>query len=210
MSCNRHNLLHTVFTDISKKYSQKCAVILNGKEYTYSFINRVANYYSDILTKKCNICIGDHVVIYDDFTIESIISILAVLKAGAAYIPINPEHPEKRNIEIIEESNAKVIMSSKAVKPLNIAINSYIILDTNNQKEDIEENIIDDDSVAYVIYTSGSTGIPKGVSTSHRNIVSHIEAFNERMQIDNRDKFLGLYSMNVDASVEHLFSIITV
>lgn len=210
MSYNKYNLLHFVFEEAAKKYASKCAVIVDGIQYTYDFINRVANYYSHILVEECGICPGDGVVIYDDFTIESIISILAVLKAGGAYIPINPEHPVKRNLEIIRESRIKVIMSSGAVERLYIDIESYILVDITNQREDNEEKSVDESSAAYIIYTSGSTGIPKGVSISHRNIVSHIKAFNERMCINDQDKFLGLYSMNVDASVEQLFSVITV
>lgn len=210
MSYNKHNLLHLAFEEAAEKYASKCAVIVNGIEYTYNFINRVANYYSYILVEECGICSGDGVVIYDDFTIESIISILAILKAGGAYIPINPEHPVKRNLEIIKESRAKVIISSSAVERLDVDIESYILVDITNQRENNEDKNVDESSTAYIIYTSGSTGIPKGVSISHRNIVSHIKSFNQRMGINDQDKFLGLYSMNVDASVEQLFSVITV
>ena len=149
-----------------------------------------------------------------DRSIEMIVSILAVLKTGGAYVPIDPTYPSERQLFMIENTNAPVLITTKHIveKQQLAADNSdckIICLDVDaeiisSQPEANPEAQVKPDDLAYIIHTSGSTGKPKGVQISHRNLVHSTHA---RMEYypDQVRAFLLLSSYAFDSSVAGIF-----
>ena len=164
------------------------ALVFENQSLTYKELNEKANSLAHYLRNN-GISRNDIIGIMVNRSLEMIIAILAVLKAGASYIPIDPTYPQSRIKYILEDSKLKFILTQKKILssfenlPQALAIdlsnnkifaNSIQNLDTVNKPEDI----------AYIIYTSGSTGKPKGVAISHRNIANFIVGTLRKIPLD--------------------------
>ena len=123
---------------------------------------------------------------------DAIIAFLAVMKAGAAYIPIDPSYPQARRRYILQDSQAAVLLTESSlyktdlIEPnqlcLSIQIDTQrdIIAQHSTANLDIEINL---DDIAYVIYTSGTTGHPKGVMIRHEGLINHAMAIARAFQM---------------------------
>jgi len=142
-----------------------------------------------------------------------IISVLAVLKSGAAYVPIDPEYPAERIQRTLEGSGAGCVIShSHVLEQLSLPDSMQVItveeLDLSHQSTTNPAMDVEPDDLAYVIFTSGSTGLPKGVVISHRSAVNTIEDINERFGVSERDRVLALSSLSFDLSVYDIFGLL--
>ncbi|WP_338883425.1 amino acid adenylation domain-containing protein [Xenorhabdus sp. TH1] len=150
---------------------------------------------------------GDIVAILMDRSTDMLIAIFAVLKSGAAYLPIDPNYPQERINYMLNDSGVGVIISDKTHQSL--VANSYTVIDGNSistQEEHVKQpNLSTADSLAYMIYTSGSTGQPKGVMIDHYSAVNRIEWMQERYPLDNTDVILQKTPISFDVSVWELF-----
>lgn len=180
------------FESIAANYPDRIAVQYQYQSFTYEKINESANQLANYLSSKVNP--GDYVVICMNKDHRIIISILAIMKLGAIYVPVEPHYPDKRIQYILDDTQAKVVLSSKQAtsnKKLFSGLTVYAI-DENDVQLEIEEQpkhnlevSITDQSSIYVIYTSGTTGTPKGVVQTDINIR---ELFFESQSIFNFNK----------------------
>jgi iturin family lipopeptide synthetase C len=144
---------------------------------TYKELNEKANQLAHLLIEN-GIQPGSIVGIMAERSIEMIIGILGILKAGGAFLPIGPDYPKERNQYILSDSNAKLLLTTRSFTK-NIDFKKEIIyLDDYKGKKGIHHSsdqfiIHHSDSLAYIIYTSGSTGNPKGVMIEHRGLVNY-------------------------------------
>ena len=154
-----------------KAYSKQTAVIFENKSLTYSELNIRTNQIVNYLISK-GVKKDDLIGICLDRSTEMISGILGILKAGAAYLPIDPEYPAERINFMLEDSDLKIILTDKNTSKNPEIFNKpgleLIILDSDHGLQqsptaDPELEIAPED-LAYVIYTSGSTGRPKGVT----------------------------------------------
>ncbi len=200
-------LLHAAFEKQAQVNPDKIAVIFKNISYTYEQINSYANYYANKLIDagmKNEEIIG----ICSKFSLLAVIGVLAVLKSGGAYLPINPNHPKERILEMLSDSKVSSVLCEESCEffpdfktiPLNIE---------SSIKNNPNVNIIDS-QLSYVIYTSGSTGTPKGVMVEHSSITKHLIDYNKCLKFTDTDVFLGLYNFNVDATIESMFAILDV
>lgn len=136
---------------------------------------------------------GDFVGVCGERCADTVIDILAAVRCGAAYIPINPEHPEKRREFILQQSNAKALMNKDGIKYYG-----------DHSGEACSEHPEPDD-MAYVIYTSGSTGTPKGVMISQDAVCNTIIDVNRRFSVTEDDVFIAISSFCFDLSVYDIF-----
>lgn len=120
---------------------------------------------------KNGVQLGDYVGIFMKRSIDTVVSMVAILKAGAAYVPIDPDYPESRIQYIIQDSQAKVILMKET--PITCDGVQTVSMYDSETCEDIDVKLsIHCDDVAYMIYTSGSTGNPKGTMLAHRGVVN--------------------------------------
>ncbi|SEJ42897.1 non-ribosomal peptide synthetase [Bacillus thuringiensis] len=187
---------------------ERIAIVTGTESLTYRQLNMSSNQVAQHLLEK-GIKRGDKVAIFLDRSMNSIVSMLGILKAGAAYIPIDVKYPEDRINYIVRDSEAcRIIMSNKFKSHLNVSDYKVSII------EDIYRTTINDDvkilnkpnDLAYVIYTSGSTGKPKGTLLTHKGVLNLVEWRNEVFQISPNDKVTQFYSHSFDSSVSEIFS----
>jgi natural product biosynthesis luciferase-like monooxygenase protein len=155
---------------------------------------------------------GDIVGLCLGRTPDMVIAMLAVLKAGAAYLPLDPDYPRERILFMIEDSAAAVVITSGP-----IAVSSAIppartlVLDATPPRDQLAPTLptVTPESPAYVIYTSGSTGRPKGVVVTHRNVINFFAGMSRRIPHDRPGRWLAVTSLSFDISVLELLWTLT-
>ena len=172
-----------LFENQVKISPNKIALVCGDEKYTYKELEIKVNKLANYLRK-----FGDNKVIgiLMDRSNNIVISMLAILKSGAGYLPIDPSYPEDRVKYIIEDSGISLILTEEKYKD-SVSIN-YILIDDDNIYGDYEEfeSSKTPDDIAYLIYTSGSTGKPKGVMIKESNVVNFIYATKDRMNLENK------------------------
>ena len=164
----------------SAKTPDANAVVFEEEHLTYKELNERANQLAHYL-RSMGVKEETLVPICIERSLEMIIGILGILKSGGAYVPIDPEYPEDRINFMLEDSNAKVVLtSSKSCQKLP-AVKDLTIIELDSQWVNINEQPVDNlpviataDNLAYVIYTSGSTGKPKGVMNEHGGLMNRL------------------------------------
>src|SRR5262249_26289758 len=127
--------------------------------------------------------------------------VLGVLKAGGAYLPLDPSYPKERLAFMLEDSGAALLLNEHLLKTDAAAI------DAESDADPPPSATVD--NLAYVIYTSGSTGMPKGVMVQHGSLANYIQAANSAYEIVPQDRILQFSSFSFDASVEEIFTSLT-
>ena len=176
MDYPREKCIHQLFEEQAANIPDKIAVIFEGQEYTYRQINDMANALADILRKK-GVRRNDIVPIIAKRSYKIIVAQLAVLKAGGAYMPIDPNYPKERIDFMLSNAKCRTTLVLGATIGTTAAMTDKIDLadDSNFDNHSAAvENINTSDDICYVIYTSGSTGTPKGTMITHRNFVNFL------------------------------------
>jgi amino acid adenylation domain-containing protein/thioester reductase-like protein len=160
---NPDGVLHRMFEAAVKKTPGHIALIACDWSYTYAELNTEANRVANALL-KLGVRKEDRVALLLRRTSRVLIAMLGALKAGCAYIPLDPEYPEERINHILADSGAKYLLREADIAKLCEEQN------TNNPNIEVSP-----DNLAYIIYTSGSTGKPKGVMIEHRGIANYVD-----------------------------------
>jgi amino acid adenylation domain-containing protein len=153
----------------------------------------------------------DRVAVLLERSPEFVVTVLAVLKAGAAYVPLDPQQPPKRLAEIVDQSGARAVVISAALGALLPAPSptvARIVVESPDTFEFEPANppvAAHERNLAYVIYTSGSTGKPKGVMIEHHSLVNYIHAAIHVYRLVPSDRVLQFASLSFDAHVEEVF-----
>ena len=211
--------IHVLFEDRVASGPHHTAIVYRDEHYSYTHINEKANQLARLLVSR-GIRTDEPAALLLDRSPVMAECILAVWKAGGAYIPLDTQYPLQRITDILSNSRAKVMLSlrSHIYQALETAYKDMIIpLDT--AKEEIArqnpgnlniENIeIDMKGLAYIIYTSGSTGKPKGAMVEHRGMINHIYAKINALQISGNSILVQNASHTFDVSVWQFFIALT-
>lgn len=184
----------------------RTAVKMKEQQLTYQELNESANMLAGFLIDK-GVEIGDFVGICLDKSVEMIVVILAVLKAGAAYVPMDPVYPRDRILYMVDDCRPKLLITSKkAGEKLKEADISRIVLDScrneiiKQSTQNPEVNVTGENA-AYIIYTSGSTGRPKGVIVTHWNVVRLFSQTENWFHFTANDVWTMYHSFAFDFSV---------
>ena len=186
------------------------ALVSENAELTFDELNKRANQVAHCLRLKgvrpdipVGICI--------ERSIEMVVGILAILKSGGAYLPLDPHVPKARLDFIIQDLRPLVILTTKNLKDLlSEELTTLITLDelqveiSQQPDKDLTPSA-EPQNLAYIIYTSGSTGKPKGVQIEHRALVAFAQSFRKECVIKEGDRVLQFSSLVFDASVEEIF-----
>uniref|UniRef100_UPI003F566514 AMP-binding protein n=1 Tax=Staphylococcus xylosus TaxID=1288 RepID=UPI003F566514 len=199
--------LNQIFEKQASISPYKEALVYKDETLNYKELNEKANIVAHELIER-GIQNNEVVGIMIDRSMEMMISILGVLKAGAAYLPIDPNTPLKRIEYIVSDSGTtEVITLKKHEKVLtNISVNILLIDDVeqgNTNNPNIYQDVTD---LAYVIYTSGSTGNPKGVMVEHKSAINFVEWFISEFEYEKDIVLLQKTPIIFDVSVSELFS----
>ena len=171
--------IHRLIEEQVQRTPDNIAIMYANRSLSYRQLNAKANRLARYLQDRRKIKPDDIVAIMLDRSPEMIIAILAVLKAGAAYLPLDPEYPRERIKYMLLDSRARILISNKDnIK--NLQITNYKLQIFNISKKSLYENYPIKDpkstakptNLAYIIYTSGSTGKPKGVMVEHRAVLN--------------------------------------
>jgi amino acid adenylation domain-containing protein len=190
----------------AKKCPTATAVIFDDLELSYAELNRRSNRLAQRLIGlgiKPEIRVGIAV----ERSIEMMVGLLGILKAGAAYVPLDPGYPQDRLSYMVEDSRISVVLSQSHVRariPHSRELD-VLELDTLDLDNEIDTNpgiALHGNNLAYVIYTSGSTGRPKGVMVAHGPLAMHLSAIGEIYDVRPGDRELSFFSMNFDAAAE--------
>ncbi|ESP93929.1 non-ribosomal peptide synthetase [Pseudoalteromonas luteoviolacea] len=206
-----------LFAQQVEQNSNAIAVSMSGQSLTYSKLNKRVNNLACALREE-DVGESDKVGIYLDRSIESLVSVLAVMKSGASYVPLDVQDPALRNQVIIEQMQAGVIISHESqVLPFNVAGVSELVLEGDITQDDWLEDFADDEpfslpglqQIAYVLFTSGSTGIPQGVEVSHASLSAYL-AHAKSHYFNNATQSLVSSTLSVDATITSLLGPLTV
>ena len=212
--------IHQLFEEQAVKQPDATALTFRDKEISYGELNQKANYLASKLQHlgtQADTLIG----VFMERSIEMMIGLLAIHKAGAAYVPLDPAYPRDRIALMISDSEAQILLTHSKLEhelPANEA--TILCLDkelshtpgTTDPAQNPNCNVTPA-NLAYVIYTSGSTGKPKGVMVEHGNVMNFMAGMDDTLDFQvGRDKpgtWLAVTSISFDISVLELFWTLT-
>jgi len=208
MDYPRDKTVHELFEEQVQKTPEHVAVVFEDKQLTYAELNARVNQLARVLRTK-GVGPDNVVAIMTERSFEMVVGVLGVLKAGGAYLPIDPDYPAERIKYMLEDSAAGILLTQRHVK--NTAGYPGDIIDIADEGiyEEAAQNptnINNPNDLAYVIYTSGSTGQPKGVMIEHRGIANLKTFFQQTYSVGEQDRMLQFASSSFDASVWELFT----
>lgn len=182
--------LHEFFEDRAIAYPDKTALILGEENMSYEEVNKRANQLARILRRK-GVCSNQSVGIMVERSFEMIIAILAIHKAGGAYIPIDPDYPKDRVRYMLQDSGTNLVLTKTRWNERLVGLEIEILLmdiSLSDNEDNTNLNCVNHpDDVAYIIYTSGSTGKPKGVIVQHRSVVNNMLWMQRKYSITEAD-----------------------
>ncbi|WEL58164.1 non-ribosomal peptide synthase/polyketide synthase [Pseudomonas kermanshahensis] len=175
--------VHALVEAQAARAPQAAALVQDGQVLSYGELNRCANRLAHHLISR-GVGVGDRVALCLPRTLERLVGLLAILKAGAAYVPIDPAYPGERIAYLLEDSTPALVLVDAATLAL-VGDTPRVELHRDAWQGAADSNPcvagLDDRQLAYVIYTSGSTGQPKGVMVEHATLANlvhwHCEAF---------------------------------
>jgi len=173
----------TLFENIVRENPDKVALIQGDIELTYGELNRRANRLAHRLG-LAGVTLESLVPCCLQRSVEMIVAFLAVLKAGAAYVPIDPAYPQARRNLMLEDAGEGVLVTHSSLVPSFQSTRSTRIViaedgsEASSGSEENPQQVAEPTNLAYVMYTSGSTGRPKGVMVEHRGIVRLVRGAN--------------------------------
>jgi amino acid adenylation domain-containing protein/non-ribosomal peptide synthase protein (TIGR01720 family) len=200
--------IHQLFEEQVKLYPDNIALVYENQQFTYQQLNSQANQLAHYL-QNLGVKPDDLVGICLERSSELIISLLAIIKAGAAYLPLDPDYPLERLSYMIDHSQVKVILTKEYLTSLTVDSSTKIIyLDhlentVSVQSQDNPVSEVKPENLAYVIYTSGSTGKPKGIQIQHQGLVNLLTTMKKQPGINKKDVFNAVATICFDiAGVE--------
>src|SRR5436305_4909750 len=186
------------------------AFVFEGRVLSYRELNEQANQLARYLC-RCGIGAEGRVGLCVERSLTMVIGLLGILKAGAAYVPLDPAYPQQRLAFVLEDARINVLLTQQHMLDILPQTNAQTIcLDTDWESIDLEDqhnppHHTEEDNLAYVIYTSGSTGKPKGVMVTHANVVRLFETTDPWFHFDERDVWTLFHSYAFDFSVWELW-----
>ncbi len=199
------------FEAIARQFPDRLAVKTQRHELRYAELNRAANRVASAILQECGAA-PEPVALLFEHGASMITAILACLKAGKFYVPLDPAFPGVRAAEFVDDSQARLVLTNDANSELARAILtvSGTALNTDRLVPGLSADnpgiCVSPDQLAYLVYTTGSTGRPKGVENTHRNVLHFIMNYTNAIHICAGDRMTLLRSFSVFGAVRDTFS----
>jgi amino acid adenylation domain-containing protein len=187
-----------------------CAIVCGSRSMSYGELEHAANRLARTLIDR-GLAPGTRIAVLLERSTELVVTLLGILKAGSAYIPLDPAYPTERLSHVLDNARPAAIVSTAAViRRFARGDIATLLLDEERPaidaaSSDAIELAPDTDAVAYVIYTSGSTGVPKGVQVQHRSVVNLLCAMRSRPGMAPADTLVSVTTISFDIAVLELF-----
>ena len=203
-----HHLLHDLFSEQAVKSPNQLAVITRERSFTYAELDDLSTRLACLL-KSRGARPNTLVAVVMEKGWEQIVAVVGILKAGAAYLPVDAGLPPERLKKLLRHGDVAIALIHQqhrshtwpeGVQPIAVSQEELSAFPSLPPAVDTRA-----EDLAYVIYTSGSTGEPKGVMISHQGAVNTIQDINSRFGITKGDRVLALSSLSFDLSVYDIF-----
>ena len=202
--------LHELIEQQAARTPDAIAVKFGAHRMSYRELNERANQLAHFL-RAAGAGVESRVAICTERSFETIAGVLGILKAGAAYVPIEPDEPPERLQLKLRDSGAALLLSQKVLAhsfpegcPKIIWLDADSAAIARHPRTNPASNVRPENLI-YIIYTSGSTGTPKGVMVEHRAVVNHCAGFARRFQLGPEDRVLQFAPLSFDVSAEEIF-----
>ena len=211
----RELCLHQVFEQQAERTPDAVACIFGGARLSYRELNQKANRIAHYLQRR-GVEPDSLVGLCVERSPEMIAALLGILKAGAAYVPVDPGYPADRKSFILEDAGAPILLTQKSLVEDLPRFGGETIYLTEDWAAIAEQPAVNPvsaatpENLAYVLYTSGSTGKPKGVQITHRNLVNFVFSMRNEPGIDASDTLLAVTTLSFDiAGLEIYLPLVT-
>jgi amino acid adenylation domain-containing protein len=225
-AAERHNLLvkwndtktdypddqgvHQLFEAQVEATPDAVAVVFQNEQLTYRQLNERANQLAHYL-QKLGVAPNSLVGICVERSLDMVIALLGILKAGFAYVPLDPAYPSSRIAFMLEDAQVALLVTQSQLVPALPSHNAIVVcLDTDSEQINQGDahnpnNTFTPENLAYVIYTSGSTGTPKGVQIPFGALVNFLTAMRQTLGLNEQDILLGVTTLSFDIAALELF-----
>jgi amino acid adenylation domain-containing protein len=201
-------LVHELFADQAAATPEAPAVGLDGDTVTYGELDRQANRLAHLLRSR-GVGADDVVGLLLPRGVDLIVGVLGILKAGAAYLPLDPIHPAGHVARVLATADAELVLTASdlahRVRDSGAAAVCLDRTDLDGYPDVAPTCDTAPENLAYVIFTSGSTGAPKGVAIPHRALVNHALTVRDRFALGPVDRVLQFANIAFDVAAEELF-----
>ncbi|HUH92927.1 MAG TPA: amino acid adenylation domain-containing protein [Casimicrobiaceae bacterium] len=205
--------VHELIAQQAARTPDAIAVESTDSRVTYRELDDRANRLARHLARRCvapetlvGLCLSR--------TPDLVVALLGILKAGSAYLALDPGQPPERLKQIIRQAKVSAIITTRLLaRRLGAAGEACVLLDGHRQEiaqesTEAPDTRVDPEHLAYVVYTSGSTGRPKGISVPHRALVNHTLALAEHYSISSADRRLQFVSISADVLIADVFPVL--
>jgi amino acid adenylation domain-containing protein len=203
--------LHQLFEQQVKRTPDAIALVYEQHHLTYQQLNQKANQLAHYLQ---SLGVGPEVIVglCVERSIDMVVGLLGTLKAGGAYLPLDPSYPQERLAFMMKDSNAALVLSERSIASVLSSSSRQVLLFDELQptlaplSTQPPSCAADHRNLAYVIYTSGSTGVPKGVMVTHQSICNHMLWMKRAFRLTSADRVLQKTPFSFDASVWEFYA----
>ncbi|TPG61721.1 non-ribosomal peptide synthetase [Hymenobacter nivis] len=201
--------LHQLVATQARATPTKTAVQCGPAALTYQQLEGQANQLAHYLLVQ-GVQPGDVVALVADRSPALLVVLLAIVKCGAAYLPLDPVYPPDRIAYMLADSQARVLIASARLRhdfgaPAQVLVLEEILAALPNYPDQAPAVPVASEQLAYVLYTSGSTGQPKGVQVTHRNVVNFLCSMQQVPGLESTDKLLAVTTVSFDIAGLELF-----
>ncbi len=202
--------IHHLFEQQVERTPNNIAVVFEDQDLTYRELNNRANQLAHYL-QRLGVKPDDLVGICVERSLDAIVGILGILKAGAAYLPLDPTLPPKRLAFMLQDAQPTVLLTQQHLKNSEIHHQHTVYLDTDWQKLARESEVnpkseVNSTHLIYVMFTSGSTGYPKGVAVEHKQLVNYVHSIQEILNLPTGASFATVSTLAADLGNTAIFS----